>query len=133
MKRILSLILCLLALPALAQSPLMATLSQSTTFLNASSISTTKVITAKTGLATYITFAAISAVGANTVKFIYGTGTNCATGSTDLTAAQNINGTTTLSLGNGAAPIIIVPVSVDVCIAVTTGNATAITLSYTQF
>lgn len=66
---------------------------------------------------------AISMSTAGTAKFTTGTGTNCGTGSADLTAAMNL-ATATPLVSNGAPGqyLLETPVSQALCITAATGN-----------
>jgi hypothetical protein len=100
--------------------PSFATVSQA-------SATTTEVVALTSGQSIYISGFILSSVGAAgppTIKFVYGTGANCGSGTTDLTPV--FTGSTTagdiavFSYGNGAAYVLKVPVSNALCVTSTT-------------
>lgn len=116
MKRILSLIFCLLAFPALAQNvanPPPST--QASVAINISTATTTKLITGIASRWIYITSFNIIAGGTGNIQLVYGTGSNCGTGQTILTGAYNLTAQAGLVLGTGSAPVLVVPTGNDVC------------------
>lgn len=69
---------------------------------------------------------------AGTAKFVYGTGANCGSGTTDITAAMALatSGTMALSAGNGS--LFRTAASNALCLTAVTGNITGF-LSYAKF
>lgn len=93
----------------------------------------TEIIAANGSTSTYITYAKIRSGGAANVNLVYGTGTNCGTGQTDLTDAEPLTASDGWIGGSGLGPILIVPASQAVCLKEdATATVTAV-LAYTQF
>ena len=133
MKRILSALLCLLALPALAQSPFISTVSQASVAVAISTATTTKMISAAAGKQIYLTSYQIVAGGTGNIKFVYGTGSTCGTGTTDLTGNMPMVANGNITFGSGIAPILILPPAVDLCITTSAAVVMAGVLNYAQF
>lgn len=105
-----------------------------------SSASTLKIITGSTNVATYLCGWDLSMVGAataNTFKMVKGTGTNCGTGTTDITAAWRTTVTVgaafELTWGGYGVTLPPVPVNTDVCVTTTTVDRVDGIISYAQF
>jgi hypothetical protein len=93
--------------------------------ISISSATTTVVVTGIAGLRTFITHDTWASNGAGTVKWVYGHGTNCGTGTTAITGAIDVVAQFAVSEGIGLGPVHKpTPVGEDTCI-VTTGSATA--------
>lgn len=93
---------------------------------------TTQLIALRAGASIYITAIAFnSGAGADTVGFVYGTGTNCATGQNPLTGVMALGTNSTASMGSGGGIILIVPQGQAFCI-VTTGATTGF-VAWAQF
>ncbi len=98
-----------------------------------SSATTAEIIAAVSGKIIYISNWNVISSAAGTLKFVYGTGTNCATDPTDLTGAYTFGTSTVISVGNGIGSIITVPPGKALCItSASTINAQG-SLSYSQF
>lgn len=72
----------------------------------------------------------ISASG--TFKFVNGTGSNCGTGTADITPATNLTSGNVITWGSGAASVFRVPVSNALCVAAVTGNV-QVFVTYAQY
>lgn len=94
---------------------------------------TTQVIAANGSKKTFITYAKIRAGGAANVNLVYGTGTNCGTGTTDLTDAEPLTASDGWVGGSGLGPILTVPASQAVCLKSDAAVTVTTLLSYTQF
>lgn len=70
----------------------------------------------------YITYYKVHASGAGTGKFVYGTGTACATGTTDIEGASDLTASDGASGGSGLGPVIVVPASNALCYVTTGGG-----------
>lgn len=97
-----------------------------------SSAATTQLVAAATGKKTYVTYVNLMAAGTANVKFVYGTGTNCGTGTTDLTKTYPLTAQVGWSGGAGLGPILVVPASQAVCVTSDATSAISGLLSETQ-
>lgn len=98
-----------------------------------SSNTTSELVALATGKRIYVTSWDLISSVAGTVKFVYGTGTNCGTGTTDLTGTYTFGTSTVFTKGNGLGMLLVVPVSNALCY--TSGGSIAAqgTVSYAQF
>ncbi len=84
-------------------------------------------------LAIYVTHFDMMAVGTNNVKFVYGTGTACGTGTTDLTGAYPLIAQAGISAGVGIGPVLVVPQGNALCITTSGSGLVAGSVSYVQY
>lgn len=139
------LLLCSLALPSYGQSTqqlcytsdgancIQAVASYKSKAIAVSSATTAELIAASTGKTIYISNWNVVSSAAGTFKFVYGTGTNCGTGTTDLTGAYTFGTSTVVSVGNGLGVVIAVPPSNALCITSTSTVNAQGSISYSQF
>lgn len=113
----------MLAGPAFAQ-PYIVQAERSAPITTASA-ATTELVAAVTGQQTIVTHFDFLSVGTTNVTLVYGTGSNCATGTTSLTGAYNLTAQSGMSVGNGTGIIIPVPAGKALCIT----NSQAIQVS----
>ena len=113
-------------------SPLQAGGAITTTFaatasvpINVSTAVTTQLVALSAGKAIYVGSLDFLAAGATNVTFEYGTGTNCATGTTALSGPYSLTASAGISKGNGAAAVLFVPASNALCMV----NSAAIQVS----
>lgn len=111
----------------------------SSVVINQSSAATTQLVALISGKRVYVCSALVNQVGAATpptFKFVYGTGSNCGTGTTDLTGVITGGGASTATNvqfgGNGLGYVFATPASQALCITTTTTQAQKGLLSYTQ-
>lgn len=98
-----------------------------------STATTTQLVALATGQAIFVSsFNAVSA-GTNTFKFVYGTGSNCGTGTTDLTGVYTLVANGYVSTGNGLGAVLSVPRGNALCITTTQAIVLGGSLSYAQF
>lgn len=98
-----------------------------------STATTTQLVALASGQVIHVTSWDVVAGGAGTFRLVYGTGTNCGTGTTNLTGAYPLIANAGLSKGGGLGPILVVPAGNALC-AVTSAAVTMDgSLSYTQF
>lgn len=125
MKKLLSGLLAALFLcaPAFAQAPLVQ--ADKSAAISTASAATTEIVAAVTGLSVKVTHFDFIAAGATNVTLVYGTGSNCATGTTSLTGAYPLTAQAGIAAGNGSGIIIPVPVSKALCVT----NSAAVQVS----
>lgn len=81
----------------------------------------------------YVTSFDLVSTAANTFQFVYGTGTNCGTGTTSLTGAYGMSTFTVITKGNGFSSILFVPIGNALCAVTTTTGAINGSVAYAQF
>lgn len=84
--------------------------------VNISTATTTQIIPLSGSLVTYVLYNTIKAYGTGNFTWVYGTGTNCGTGTTALGGVNNMIANYGWTEGNGAAPVMIVPAGQALCI-----------------
>lgn len=100
--------------------------------LSVSTATTTEIVPLVAGRQIFVTAFAFLAGGTGNVKLVYGTGTNCGTGTTDLTPSFPLVAQAGLSYGSGSGVVVPVPVGKALC--ATTSAAVTMTglVTYTQ-
>ena len=101
--------------------------------LSISTATTAEVVALSSGKKIYVTGWDAIANGTTTFKWVYGTGTNCGTGTTDLTDAYDLTAQAGLSRGTGLGPILVVPASNALCAVDSQAIHVGGSVSYTQF
>jgi hypothetical protein len=121
--------------PALvvAMSPNNVPVATAQALLN-DSVSTALQIVALSGSTKiYVTSFSIVASVAENVKFVTGTGSNCATGQTDMTSNMAFSANGGIARGGGMGPVLVVPAGQALCVLASTTGPTAVDVSYAQF
>lgn len=98
-----------------------------------SSNTTAQLVALVAGKRIYVTSWDLISSAAGTFKFVYGTGTNCGTGTTDLTGTYTFGTSTVFTKGNGMGMLLVVPVSNALCYTSASSIAAQGTVSYVQF
>jgi hypothetical protein len=101
--------------------------------ISISSATTTQLVGAASGKATYITAWDVIAAGSGNIMLEYGTGSNCGTGTTALTGAYNLVAQFGIAKGNGLGPVLIVPAGNALCALTSAAVQMSGSVSYTQF
>lgn len=94
---------------------------------------TTQIVALSSGKKIYVTNFNLHAAGTTTTKLVYGTGTNCGTGTTDLTDVYDFTAADGMVVGNGLGPVLVVPASNALCVANTAAIHVGGSIAYTQF
>lgn len=132
--RLLALLLMLLASPALAQplTPYGPLVCDSSASYSASTSGLTQVVALRSDARIYVCnyVLNVGAVATN-VGLSYGSGTNCATGTTALTPAYVIPASGTIVLG-GAAAGLTVPAGNALCVSTSGANPVNVSVLYFQ-
>jgi len=81
----------------------------------------------------FVTSWDVIAAGTGTFTLVYGTGTNCGTGTTALTGAYPLIAQAGISKGDGTGIVLIVPRGNALCASVSTSVQMSGSLSYAQF
>lgn len=101
--------------------------------IDISTATTTQLIALNGSTKTFITSFNLIVSGTGTARFVYGTGTNCATGTTNLTGAYPLTAQAGLVVGDGGAAILIAPPGKAVCITTSAAIQYSGSLVYQQF
>lgn len=83
----------------------------------------TRIVAATTGKQIVVTAINQVPVATSVVTYSYGTGTNCASGTTALTGALTFAAGQTINMGDGTGPVMIVPQNNDLCVTIATAAA----------
>lgn len=98
-----------------------------------SAATTTRLVAAVTDKAIFVTSWDIMAANTNNITLVYGTGTNCATGSVSLTGSYPLIAQAGISKGNGVGAILFIPKNNALCITTSASTLVAGSVSYVQF
>lgn len=110
----LAVLVLFVAQPAAAQlSPMTA--ATITPFLNMTTATTTKIVTGTANKSTYITHLRFIANGTTTFKLVTGTGTNCGTGTADLTETWDLTAQAGAAFAGSLGPVVVAGAGLDVC------------------
>lgn len=101
--------------------------------IDVSTATTTEIVALSGSTKIYVTSLSLIAGGTGNIKFVYGTGVACATGTTDLTANYPLVAQSGLALGGGLGPVLVVPASQALCVTTSAGVQMSGHLTYTQF
>lgn len=101
--------------------------------IDVSTATTTQLVALASSQRIYITSWDVIAAGTGTIKLVYGTGSNCGTGTTDLTGAYSLVAQAGLAKGNGLGPVLVVPASNALCVTTSAAVGMQGSVSYTQF
>jgi hypothetical protein len=71
--------------------------------------------------------------GTGNIKFVYGTGTNCATGITDLTGNYNLTAQNGVAQGSGLGAVLVVPSGNALCVTTSAAVQMSGHVTYTKF
>lgn len=122
--------LALLALPTpVRAAEFQCTLSAT---VSVSAAATTQLVSLFTGKSVRVCAFTITESSAGSAKFVYGTGSNCGTGTTDLTAAMLLPTNGSISLASGGGSLFRAPESNALCLTAVTGNITGF-INYQRF
>lgn len=133
-KHIRSAFIAILALAALPSLALAQTVDQcdQTAPVSVTAGNTTEIVPLASARTIYVCTMVLTMSAAGTAKFVYGTGTNCGTGTTDMTAAMALAETTPLAVSGMNSPLLRAPPANAICIAAVTGNVTGF-INYRRF
>lgn len=93
----------------------------------------TQVVALSAGKKIYVTNFNLHAAGTTGSKLVYGTGSNCGTGTTDLTDLYDLTASDGMVVGNGLGAVLIVPASNALCVFNNAAIHVGGSLAYTQF
>lgn len=101
--------------------------------IDVSTATTTELVALSAGKKIYVTSWDVIAAGTGTIKLVYGTGTACGTGTTDLTGAYSLVAQSGIAKGGGLGPILVVPASNALCVTTSAAVGMQGSMAYTQF
>jgi len=101
--------------------------------LSSSTAATAVVVVGITGKRIFVTNFNLYAAGTANGSFVYGSGTNCGTGTTSLTGVYTMTTQGRISVGGGLGPVLVVPADKDLCFVNSASVLIAGSLSYAQF
>lgn len=127
----LALVLVLGLAPAQAQSPIVPSTTNQITLAGTVAAST-RIITGASGQRIYVTALLLVPVATSVVTFTSGTGTNCGTGTANVTGAMTFAAGQMVSLGDGSGAVFALPPGADLCVTIATAAAPG-ALAYTLF
>lgn len=107
--------------------------ADASTKIDISTATTTQLVALVSGKKIYVTNYKVVAGGTGNFKFVYGTGSNCGTGTTDLEGANNLTAQSGSSDGSGIGPVLIIPASNALCATTSAAVQMSGHLAYTQF
>ena len=101
--------------------------------INISAATTTQLVAAVSGKTIYVTAWDVIAAGTTNFTFEYGTGLNCAGGTTSLTGAYSLVAQFGAAKGSGLGPVLVVPAGNALCAVSSAAVQVSGSLAYTQF
>jgi len=101
--------------------------------IDISTATTTQLVALSSGKKIYVTNYKVVAGGTGNFKFVYGTGSNCGTGTTDLEGNNNLTAQAGASVGSGLGPVLVVPASNALCATTSAAVQMSGHVAYTQF
>lgn len=146
MKRLLLILAALLySIPAYAQGPMKLCFttngnncvpgvqSAASAAISVAAATTTQIVALADGKRLYVTSFDMMSAGTLNATLVYGTGTNCGTGTTSLTGAYPLIAQAGISKGNGTGSVLIIPASNALCITTSGTSQLSGSVSYVQF
>lgn len=107
--------------------------TSTTTPINISSATTAQVLALDVNKSIYVTSWDAISSAAGTLQWVYGTGTNCATGQNNLSGAYSFGASTVFSKGNGLGAIFVIPKGNALCVVSTSTINAQGSISSVQF
>lgn len=108
---------------AQAQQAVVVPATMASISVAAGTLAASRIITGVSGKSIYITSIALIPVATAVVTFTTGTGTNCGTGTANLTGAMTFAAGQTLTYGVGNGAVLVAPQGNDVCLTIATAGA----------
>lgn len=101
--------------------------------INVSTATTTQLVALSGSTKIYVTSYDVIAGGTGNITFVYGTGSNCGTGTTSLTGAYNLTAQAGIAKGGGLGPVLVVPAGNALCVTTSAAVQMSGSIAYTQF
>jgi len=107
--------------------------ADSSAAINVSTATTTQIVALASSKKIYVSAFDVIAGGTGNITFVYGTGSNCGTGTTSLTGAYNLTAQAGISKGNGLGAVLVVPASNALCVTTSAAVQMSGSVAYSQF
>lgn len=145
MKRLLIFLALLISAPVYAQTPVRPCYAtggincipgiqaSASVAISQASAATVQIVALASGQKIYVTSFNVMSAGTGNFSLVYGTGTNCGTGTTALTGAYPLIAQSGISTGNGLGTILFVPSGNALCVTSSAAVQMSGSLSYVQF
>lgn len=104
-----------------------------TVAISVSTATTTQVVALSSGQVIHVGSFSLISAGTGNARFVYGTGTNCGTGTTNLTGDYPLIANAGISLGAGLGPVLVVPAGNALCLTTSAAVAIGGHVTHTQF
>lgn len=101
--------------------------------ISVAAATTTQIVALAAGKRLYITSFDMMSAGTLNATLVYGTGTNCGTGTTSLTGAYPLIAQAGIAKGNGTGSVLVVPAGNALCITTSGTSQLSGSVSYVQF
>jgi hypothetical protein len=101
--------------------------------ISVSTATTTQIVALSSSKKIYVSSFDVIAGGTGNITFVYGTGSNCGTGTTSLTGAYNLTAQAGIAKGNGLGAVLVVPASNALCVTTSAAVQMSGSVAYTQF
>lgn len=108
-------------------------LNNSSVAINVSTATTTQLVALSGSTVIYVTSYDVIAGGTGNITFVYGTGSNCGTGTTSLTGAYPLTAQAGIAKGSGIGTILKVPAGNALCVTTSAAVQMSGSVSYQQF
>ncbi len=105
----------------------------SSTSLQMTTATTTQLVGLVSGKTIYVCQLLVNGAGSTTIKFVYGTGTACATGTTNLTQPFTVSSGTNVFMGSGIGSVFKTASGNALCSTNSAAATANIQIAYTQF
>lgn len=100
--------------------------------IDVSTATTTQLVALSSGAKIWVTSFNVIAGGTGNIKFVYGTGSNCGTGTTDLTGNYNLTAQAGIAHGDGMGPVLVVPAGNALCVTTSAAVQMSGSVAYVQ-
>ncbi len=107
--------------------------SASSAVINVSTAATVQIIALVAGKWIFVTSFDMMAANTTNFTYVYGTGSNCGTGTTALTGAYPLIAQAGVSKGNGLGSVLVVPAGNALCVTNSAAVQVSGSVSYSQF
>ncbi|MDB5584881.1 MAG: hypothetical protein JWR80_10057 [Bradyrhizobium sp.] len=107
--------------------------ASSSAAINVSTATTTQLVALAAGANIYVTAFDLVGGGTGNSTLVYGTGSNCGTGTTSLTGPYPLVAQTVITKGNGLGALFVVPQGNALCITTSAAVQVSGSVSYAQF
>lgn len=107
--------------------------ASSSVLINVSTATTTQLVPISGTATIYVTAFDLVGGGAGNATLVYGTGSNCGTGTTSLTGPYALVAQTVITKGSGLGPIFVVPAGNALCLTTSAAVQMSGSVSYSQF